>query len=178
MARKIWFSNRNFWFLGSPRDHSAGFLKRLDCITIYQTRLFTHVQYTQTDTIRQTNGPLKRARGTSLSHDFNKHWYTEFIPVLLKSATDSQNENGLHWKRDVVDESGLSSENSLTNVHFFCTKTILIRNNQFNFFVHVFSCLTMLTISQGRYDFLILGIHDVLAALFFIFSTVIACVKS
>ena len=84
MARKIWFSNRNFWFLGSPRDHSAGFLKRLDCITIYQTRLFTHVQYTQTDTIRQTNGPLKRALGTSLSHDFNKHWYTEFIPVLLK----------------------------------------------------------------------------------------------
>ena len=58
MARKIWFSNRNFWFLVSPRDHSAGFLKRLDCITIYQTRLFTHVQYTQTDTIRQTNGPL------------------------------------------------------------------------------------------------------------------------
>ena len=47
-----------FLVSGIARDHSAGFLKRLDCITIYQTRLFTHVQYTQTDTIRQTNGPL------------------------------------------------------------------------------------------------------------------------
>lgn len=49
----------------------------------------------------------------------------------------------------------------------------------FNLIVHKIQLsLTTLTISQGRYDFLILGIHDVLAALFFIFSTVFACVKS
>ena len=64
-------------------------------------------------------------------------------------------------------------ENSLTNIHFLCTRTILIKNNQCNLIVHKIQLsLTTLTISQGRCNVLILGILDVLAALFFIFSTV------
>lgn len=54
-----------------------------------------------------------------------------------------------------------------------------MKNNQFNLIIHKIQLsLTMLTISQGRYNFLILGIHDFLTAPSFIFSTIFACVKS